>query len=332
MRNGQYGWLILFTSLCMGVIFFSLGVSGGSYLQSASRSEENGQESGAYWDYFKKIKYYYFLWGEEEKRFHLSADELQNNIQTRKIVFLKPEGSIHLQQNRTLFYRGERGFFESKGDELHLRGQVHFSEGDSSMSCSRAIYGIEQKELKLRGNVVGLTRLSKHPSTIRISSGEALAQLLLGKVRYFGGVKGNVESFRIKGEKLLFSSEVLNMDLHRYRLDIIKDVVFRRDRFVAEGNRGEIFWSRHNKSVEHYLLHDNVKLKEKVASQSGDSFFEREAWAEKLEGVLNDNRVVLTGRPRVVQMEDVIKGNRIVLKKDSAVVEVYDANANFKLR
>ena len=332
MRGGQYGWLIFFMSLCMGLLFISLRVMNGPYTQGMSKSEEVERRSSMEQDYFKNIRYYYYGWGAQEKRFHLSADELQNNPKIQKVVFLNPAGTIQLEGSRILSYRGKRGYFVGDREELHLKDDVSFSEGNSSMASSQAVYRTGKKELQLRGDVVGLTRLPEHRRFIRVGSHEAFAWLLARRVRYLGGVKGGVESPRGQGQKLSFSSETLDMDLQRYHLDIDKDVMFKRERLEARGNRGEIFWNRKNKNIEHYVLHDNVQLKEQVRDEDGDGFFERTALAEKLEGTFEDDRVVLTGRPQVVQREDVIKGNRIVLKKDSEVVEVDDASANFRLR
>ena len=142
-----------------------------------------------------------------------------------------------------------------------------------------------------------------------------------------------MESFRKEEQGvLLFSSEVLEMDLNRYRLDVSENVVFKRERFLAQGNRGQIFLNKEGKHVEHYTLYDNVRLKEQVKRKNERAFFERSAMAEKLEGAFGDNRVVLTGRPRVIQEKDVIKGNQIILRKDIELVEVDDASANFELR
>ena len=332
MGGGQYRWLIIFVLLCMGIIFFSLRVRSSFAVQAVSDSVEEDRGSGRHQDYFKNIQYYYFLWGGREKYFHLSADELLNNASTRKVVFINPEGTISLKEDRTLYYRGERGHFEADREELHLKDKVYFLEGDSKVTCSQALYSTKEKELHLKGNVFGLTRFREHESSVRIVSREALAQPLLGKIRYFGNVEGNIESPRDQGEKLFFASEALDVDLYRHRLDISEGVTFKRDRFEAQGNRGEIFWNLKSKHIEHYILYDNVRLNEKVKRKNEDGFYNRSAFAEKMEGAFDDNRIVLTGRPRVIQWEDVIKGNQIILKKDSDIVEVKDASANFRLR
>ena len=332
MRGGQYRWLVVFVSLCIWTGFLSLRVRDSSDSFAMSDREEEAGKGGGERNNFVGIHYYYLLRGEREKRFHLRADELLNNGVGGETVFHNPVGTILLNGGRTLSYKGGRGRFEPRREELHLVEDVSFSQEDSKMACSEAVYSTGSKELRLVGNVSGTIRLNQQESTVRIDSGEAWAQPLTGKVRYLGGVKGNLESPRDQGDKLFFASKELDIDLHRDHLYASKEVTFRRDRFVAGGNRGEIFWNRKKNNIEHYVLQDNVLLKEKVADKGRGGFIERLAFAEKMEGSFGDNRLTLTGRPRVAQGEDVIKGDKIILKKDSKMLEVHMANGNFRLR
>lgn len=72
-----------------------------------------------------------------------------------------------------------------------------------------------------------------------------------------------------------------------------------------------------------------MKVVEKVLL--GRDLIERRAFAERLEGFMSENLVVLTGYPKVFQQQDVIKGNRIILRENNEVVEVEDANTNFRI-
>ena len=331
---GQYGWLSFFIFLCAWVVFISFRSAEESSLLAVSGGErkKDASESGMDQDYFKNIHYYYFLWGKDEKNFHLRADELRNNVKTQRTVFVNPAGNVNLKGNRSLSYRGKRGHFEGDREKLYLEDDVFFSDENSNIGCSRAVYATGKKELRLAGNVIGVTRFRDGQSSIRVRSAEALARPVSGYIGYSGGVEGELKSSKTQGEELSFAAETLDMYLHRQHLDILENVIFRRIRLEARGNRGEIFWNAKNENIKYYVLYDNVRLREKVFNRDGNGFFERSALAEKLEGALDDNRVVLSGRPRVVQLEDIIKGNRIILKKDSEIVEVDDASANFRLR
>ena len=60
--------------------------------------------------------------------------------------------------------------------------------------------------------------------------------------------------------------------------------------------------------------------------------FIRRAFSEKLEGLARDNKLILTGYPKVFQLNDIIKGNVITLRGNNEVVEVDDANTHFKIQ
>ena len=77
-----------------------------------------------------------------------------------------------------------------------------------------------------------------------------------------------------------------------------------------------------------------MKVVEKVKLEKDGSVstFERRAFGEKLEGMMSESKIILTGYPKVFQQNDVITGNKIVLRENNEVVEVDDANTNFILR
>src|SRR5690606_7602443 len=112
------------------------------------------------------------------------------------------------------------------------------------------------------------------------------------------------------------------------------NVELRKQEVTAQSKRGEIFLENYNKKLKYYVLYDDVKVSEKVKvpSPSGPRSYVRRALSEKLEGIVAEDKVILTGYPRVFQEKDVIKGNRIILRENNEVVEVDDANTNFILR
>jgi len=72
------------------------------------------------------------------------------------------------------------------------------------------------------------------------------------------------------------------------------------------------------------VLYDDVKVVERVETERAT--FERKAFSEKLEGISSEEMVILTGYPKVYQLDDFIKGNKIILRENNEVVEVDDAN------
>ena len=72
-----------------------------------------------------------------------------------------------------------------------------------------------------------------------------------------------------------------------------------------------------------------MRLQEKLINNG--KLLVRKAFSEKLEGLISDKKVILTGLPKVFQERDVIKGNRIIIKENVETVEVDDANTNIIL-
>ena len=57
----------------------------------------------------------------------------------------------------------------------------------------------------------------------------------------------------------------------------------------------------------------------------------RKAWAERLEG-FGEDRLVLSGAPRVEQEKDVVKGYRITLREKMEFLEVEDAMSDLSTK
>src|SRR5690606_35662995 len=122
----------------------------------------------------------------------------------------------------------------------------------------------------------------------------------------------------------------VGLNLNDQHITLDGDVEMKKQQLTAQARRGEIFLENYNKKLKYYVLYDDVKLREKVVARG--ERLERKAFAEKLEGVMSEDRIILTGFPKVLQRGDIIKGNRITLRENNVIVEVEDANTNFKLR
>ena len=95
------------------------------------------------------------------------------------------------------------------------------------------------------------------------------------------------------------------------------------------GRRGEIIWAKPNNKLKYFVIYDDVRIVEKV--QLHQRSFERKAFCEKLEGLVDEGKIILTGYPKVFQLNDVVKGNRVILREDNEVIEVDDVNVHFKV-
>jgi lipopolysaccharide export system protein LptA len=59
---------------------------------------------------------------------------------------------------------------------------------------------------------------------------------------------------------------------------------------------------------------------------------ERKAFAERLEGFGREQKMVLSGAPRVEMGKDVIKGYRITIRENVDLVEVDDAMSDVQVK
>jgi lipopolysaccharide export system protein LptA len=59
---------------------------------------------------------------------------------------------------------------------------------------------------------------------------------------------------------------------------------------------------------------------------------ERKAFAERLEGFGREEKMILSGAPRVEQGNDVIKGYRITVRENTDLIEVDDAMSDVQMK
>lgn len=119
----------------------------------------------------------------------------------------------------------------------------------------------------------------------------------------------------------------LSASLHEVELK--GQVTFKKGNLDASSNQGTLFLENYNKKLKYYSLSDDVRLQETLSLDGKP--LTRKAFAEKLEGIISERKVILTGLPKVFQERDVIKGNRITIRENIETVEIDDANTNITL-
>ncbi|MEK6626721.1 MAG: hypothetical protein AABY86_17265, partial [Bdellovibrionota bacterium] len=131
-------------------------------------------------------------------------------------------------------------------------------------------------------------------------------------------------------ESVDFKCDLLKYNLLKSWIGLDGHVVLIKQQLTATSHHGEIFLENYNKKLKYYTLFDDVKVTEKLLV--GGVPLVRRAFSERLEGFMADNKIILTGSPKVFQETDTIKGNIIILRPDTEVVEVDDATTNFILK
>lgn len=126
-----------------------------------------------------------------------------------------------------------------------------------------------------------------------------------------------------------FTTDLMTLSAPKSEVEMKGNVTFKKGNLDASSNQGTLFLENYNKKLKYYSLSDDVKLQETL-SLNGKPVM-RKAFAEKLEGIISEKKVILTGLPKVFQEKDVIKGNRITIRENIETVEIDDANTNITL-
>tara|TARA_Y100000590_G_scaffold259270_2_gene291002 strand:+ start:15230 stop:16183 length:954 start_codon:yes stop_codon:yes gene_type:complete len=315
--------------LCFGIIALSLigKWDGGEFrnLKSSAVPTKQNEES-----FFKEAEY--FLVKNDKKSLTLLASQLALDSNTGRTVFLTPKGIAYTGTGEPINYKGKTGLLKEGKEELMLEGEVTMEVDLSRYSSDKLDYNIVSDKLVSTGNVHTFSKSKKTGDEIEIFSESAISYPKSEKSQYLGKVRGKILRKRAYEQSVYFNSNKLDLDMKKHQIDLIDDVSLKKQSFAADALKGEIFLENYNKRLKYFVLYDDVKIVETVVPSDGSSSFTRRAFSEKLEGIVSEGKIVLTGAPKVYQHKDVIKGNKIVLRENNEVVEVDDANTKFDLK
>ena len=127
-----------------------------------------------------------------------------------------------------------------------------------------------------------------------------------------------------------FASREFQFDGNKSLANLSGDVHLKRESYDITAGKGDIYLENFNKKLKYFVLNDDVKVSEKLQTKQGIQ--ERKAFAERLEGFGRDQRMVLTGAPRVEMGKDIIKGYRITIRENIDLVEVDDAMSDVQVK
>ncbi len=319
--------LLVFVLTCLGLAAFSWTGNWDSDEFSIDAPTTETPDSG-YTSFFKKALYFKIL--KSSPSIHMEASQLSLNSRSRWIYFLDPKGRAFSNDGTPIDYTALKGSLDQGGGRLALEEEVEVNSTDSKITSQRMSYVLGEDLLTSTGDVKSKSFNRENGDTVWMDSDQLISNPKRREAVYSGNVKGRIERSRAYEEGIAFSSDRVSIDLNKQHVELEGEVSMKKQQLTAQSRSGEIFLDNYNKKLKYFALYDDVKLREKV-SANGERL-ERKAFAEKLEGIMSEDRIVLTGFPKVLQRGDIIKGNRITLRENNEVVEVEDANTNFKLR
>lgn len=260
----------------------------------------------------------------------LSAVKMRSQGE-EKADFDMPTGVYNLQdKNKTVFYRGEFGSYKKKNELLTLTGDVEVTTEESKYYADKIRYFFKKDLILGKGNVKfeGDDLKSKDHVTIHSDTMRAHPEAQTSK--FSGNVSGVMERKKKYEGKMTFSSRELHLDGNTSLAHLEGDVVLIREGYKLTAGKGDIYLENFNKSLKYFVMNDDVKMTEKIQTKEG--LQERRAFSERLEGFGKEQKMVLSGAPRVETGPDVIRGYRITVRENVDLMEVDDAMSDMQVK
>ncbi len=329
----QYSLLFGFLVLFVGLGFFSL-IGGfdhyGEEVIKRMNTKRSPEDS-----YFKEVWHFKLI--NESPVFQIQSKELviDENYSLFDAYHLK--GFYYSNQNPDpIVFQSDKARAYAEDSKLKLQENVFVSTGKHEFKSNELLIFDNGKFFNGIGNVQTKSLIKANSgidadtSTISVFSNIMNYSMPEDSVEYLGSVVGKVERVRKYEESLVFKTDKMNMDGKLGVVNLVGNVNLTKSNYEIWSNRGEIILENYNKKLKYYTLSDDVRMRE--VSPAKEKPFERKAYAEKLEGWMNERKVVLTGFPKVIQDKDIIKGNKIILRENSESVEIDDANSSMILK
>lgn len=282
--------------------------------------------------YFKQLDYFYLKNGApylELKALGMTIDTIGNQEEGYLIA---PNGHLFTKDQKQVFYKAKNGHYSKIPEFFHLKNEVELVSDESVINSNSLHYNLKT-DLVLAEDEDKVKTKSLDPGTLDqiFISSKKLEFYPQKKISFYKEeVEGHIERKKKYEKDIFFKSKELSLNLLAREIKLKENVMIHRGEVMAYSKLGEIYLDNYNKKLKYYVLEDDVKIVERI--KVGPNFLERKAFAERLDGYPNDEKIILTGFPKVYQDGDLIKGNKITLRENTEVVEVDDANTKFKIK
>ncbi len=331
MKFRQYSVIFIFCLLTMGISVYSFignfndssGIRGSQNLPQKSDEEES---------FFKVVDYYILKAGDPFLK--LESSELAFSKQNTVVIAFSPQGVVHrYNKNRIeidpLYFKSKNAKVLIQNKELNLKDNVEVELNTSNISSDSMTIIDNGNEIRAQGRVKTKSIDPKSSDEVMIESEKVVFFPNQELFDYKANVVGSVMRKRKYEDSIAFTTDNLMLSALLSTVEMTGNVTFKKGNLEASSNRGSIFLENYNKKLKYYSLSDDVKLRESLIL--GEKPVVRKAFAEKLEGMASEKKIILTGLPKVFQGNDVIKGNRITIRENIETVEVDDAITNITL-
>lgn len=275
------------------------------------------------------LEYFHLKNGVPELSLHA---ERMDSVGEDFANFLAPKGLFNLTESkRTIKYEAYSGEYKKTKKNLTLNKNVKLETDGEKYTGDEIIYYIEQDMVMGKGNIHIQGRDKKSGDLINVYS-ENMRSYPKKEISYLtGSVHGSLERRRKYEGDTKFSSHQMELFGMEGKAILTGNVQLSRQNYLVTGGKADIFFENYNKSLKYFVMNDDVKMTEKLASNQGVDMVRR-AYSERLEGFGQEQKMILSGAPRVEQGKDVIKGYRITIRHNIDLVEVDDSMSDMQIK
>lgn len=276
----------------------------------------------------QKLEYFHLR--DALPQLSLSA-EIMRSQGEEMAEFETPRGVYNFQQkNKTIKYSANEGLYRKDKEVLTLSGKVKLDSSEAQYLADKVKYFFTKDLLIGNGNVKFSGEDPKSRDFVLVESNSMRANPEAQLSKFKGDVKGSMQRKKKYEGKLTFASHELHLDGNKSLANLVGNVQMKRDSYNITAGKADMYLENYNKSLKYFVLNDDVKVTEKLQTEEGIQ--ERRAFAERLEGFGREQKMVLSGAPRVEMGEDVIKGYRITIRENVDLIEVDDAMSDVQVK
>ncbi len=243
-------------------------------------------------------------------------------------LFENPRGEVYSERIGTTDYKAEKGRLDQKKALLTFENNAEFLNQDFDLLTDKALYHLEDEIVEGFGNVDSRVSDPKSKDVIKAKSEYIKMYQERRHVHYAENVVGKIIRPRPYDEVTYFWGQTMDVDFFDRMAELQRDVRVKSQNFDIKARKGELFLDNFHNELKYYVFYDDVEVDQKYQEQDG-TWAMRKAYGEKLEGYPSEEKIVMSGTPKVIQGQDVIRGNLITLRQNIGLVEVEDSTASF---
>ncbi len=314
--------LIFFFLLAFYLIFFAIQIEDkvqqGKDIQASIKGRNENKSV------FIGVNYFYNKNGN--KYIDVVSDRVVTGNSDGSMSFVNPVGTFYTSKGQAIKYNAGHGKYWDKIGKIYFINRVKINSPDFNFYANEVIYNSAKNNFLGKGDVRSFSKSRKTGDTINIDSEKVDVRYGQGEVFYKEKVSGEIKRRRKYESGIKFASDELSFYKNQQLITLNGSVKLNKDKIEMNALSGEIFMDNYNKKLKYYSLFDDVRIIEEVRLKNGKNIV-RKAYAEKLEGIMGEKMIVLSGNPKVLQGDEYVKGNTIILRENNDVVEVDESTS-----